>query len=432
MIDDIEVEFPYEPYPCQLAFMESVIKALKGSVNAILESPTGTGKTLCLLCSTIAFQQHYRAKEGQALKIYYSSRTHSQLSQVIRELKSTAYSDTVRTTVLGSRDQLCVNSIVNGFRGSVLNASCRSLLHRSACHYAEKLDRDGSTLSEGTSCLDIEDFKHAGLNRGFCPFFQSRENEKFSDLIFLPYNYIVDPHSISSSSSDKGILTDLGKNSIVIIDEAHNIERVCEESASIVFGQYDIACSVKEIDKALLLTGGEFTQRVNGDERRAERSDLKEFEDKLVKLDKLKNSLKNLDFLLTRIELTQCDSSGKKERAVSGTDLIEMARSSGLSVDPTALVQAVDFAQEIVSRDVNGGDVTDASYGTTSLQNVRDFIGLLATVQTGTDLDNFFRVFVQLGDPRLGGDDAAKHRIISLFCLSASVAMRALTEGKRT
>lgn len=40
----ISVEFPFPPYDSQLIYMEKVILSLSSKQNAILESPTGTGK----------------------------------------------------------------------------------------------------------------------------------------------------------------------------------------------------------------------------------------------------------------------------------------------------------------------------------------------------------------------------------------------------
>lgn len=63
----IPVEFPYQPYGSQLSFMSRVISTLEraqkeGHCHALLESPTGTGKSLSLLCSTLAWQKDHIAK----------------------------------------------------------------------------------------------------------------------------------------------------------------------------------------------------------------------------------------------------------------------------------------------------------------------------------------------------------------------------------
>jgi Rad3-related DNA helicase len=44
--------------------MKKVIQALDSSQNALLESPTGTGKTLSLLCSSLAWLKARRDKDA--------------------------------------------------------------------------------------------------------------------------------------------------------------------------------------------------------------------------------------------------------------------------------------------------------------------------------------------------------------------------------
>uniref|UniRef100_A0A1X7UEY4 Helicase ATP-binding domain-containing protein n=1 Tax=Amphimedon queenslandica TaxID=400682 RepID=A0A1X7UEY4_AMPQE len=62
-ISGVPVRFPCKPYPTQLQMMSKIIQALNKSDNALLESPTGSGKSLALLCSTIAWQKHnYESK----------------------------------------------------------------------------------------------------------------------------------------------------------------------------------------------------------------------------------------------------------------------------------------------------------------------------------------------------------------------------------
>jgi hypothetical protein len=60
-VDDmIQVHFPFEkPYACQENYIRSLVKALRNRQNALLESPTGTGKTLCLLSGTLGFLNAY-------------------------------------------------------------------------------------------------------------------------------------------------------------------------------------------------------------------------------------------------------------------------------------------------------------------------------------------------------------------------------------
>uniref|UniRef100_A0A5K3EF09 Helicase ATP-binding domain-containing protein n=1 Tax=Mesocestoides corti TaxID=53468 RepID=A0A5K3EF09_MESCO len=63
-IQGVPVHFPYKPYSCQLSMLNRVITALNNKQCCLLESPTGTGKTLALLCASLAWAE-YQAGTSQ-------------------------------------------------------------------------------------------------------------------------------------------------------------------------------------------------------------------------------------------------------------------------------------------------------------------------------------------------------------------------------
>jgi Fanconi anemia group J protein len=62
----VHVKFPFKPYPSQSRMILSCIKALLKKENALLESPTGSGKTLVLLCSVLAWREFEKQRQAKA------------------------------------------------------------------------------------------------------------------------------------------------------------------------------------------------------------------------------------------------------------------------------------------------------------------------------------------------------------------------------
>ncbi|KAM4742834.1 Fanconi anemia group J protein [Anableps anableps] len=61
-IGGVKVRFPFKAYPSQLAMMNSIMRGLNSGQHCLLESPTGSGKSLALLCSSLGWQQAQMAK----------------------------------------------------------------------------------------------------------------------------------------------------------------------------------------------------------------------------------------------------------------------------------------------------------------------------------------------------------------------------------
>ncbi|XP_044173590.1 regulator of telomere elongation helicase 1-like [Acropora millepora] len=286
-IRGIDVNFPFQPYGCQVSYMEKVIQCLQEKKNGILESPTGTGKTLCLLCATLAWRETYVAqlqlqqrlssdqngsnyvqtlgdelKEAaygqswgvssddkasffEAPRILYASRTHSQLSQAVQELKNTIYRPKV--SIIGSREQLCVNNdVLKQETNSAKVHMCRAKVQARTCHFYNNLEGNKANKDFTQGILDIEDLVELGKKHRACPYYMARELKTGADIIFMPYNYLLDAKSRKANSLDIS-------GSIILFDEAHNVEKTCEESASFDLTSFDIASCIEDIAQCIEL-----------------------------------------------------------------------------------------------------------------------------------------------------------------------------------
>uniref|UniRef100_A0AAQ4PPV0 Regulator of telomere elongation helicase 1 n=1 Tax=Gasterosteus aculeatus aculeatus TaxID=481459 RepID=A0AAQ4PPV0_GASAC len=276
----VTVNFPFTPYDCQKDYMGKVIECLQKKENGVLESPTGTGKTLCLLCATLAWREHFKDTisarkiaeklQGQEMfsstpmsswgtaatdgatpvyytdipKIIYASRTHSQLAQVIGELKNTSYSPKV--CVLGSREQLCINQeVMRQESNHVKVHMCRGKVSTRSCVYYNNVEERTTDRDLVNSILDVEDLVKFGNKQRVCPYYLSRSLKQQADVIFMPYNYLLDPKSRRAHNIELN-------GAVVIFDEAHNVEKTCEESTSFDLTPYDVASAVSAVDKLLV------------------------------------------------------------------------------------------------------------------------------------------------------------------------------------
>ncbi|AES68026.2 regulator of telomere elongation helicase 1 homolog [Medicago truncatula] len=266
-IRGIDVDFPYEAYDSQLVYMDKVMQSLQEESNALLESPTGTGKTLCLLCATLAWRKSLGSfSTGMSIKtgdngktevsssqsepgaskfptIVYASRTHSQIRQVIQELKRTSYRP--KMTVLGSREQFCIHDEVKLLRGRTQTNACRFACRRRAkqkrrCnHFNQVLDYLKQNPNLGEEPVDIEDLVNIGKTSGPCPYHLAKELHKAVDIIFAPYNYLID-------RGKRKALQISWSNSILIFDEAHNLESICADAASFDLPSWLLTACISE------------------------------------------------------------------------------------------------------------------------------------------------------------------------------------------
>jgi Rad3-related DNA helicase len=70
-ISNVNVKFPFVPYKQQYGLMDTLIRGAQEAKNSLVDSPTGTGKTLCLITSMLAWLECYKAWKKAILNPEY-------------------------------------------------------------------------------------------------------------------------------------------------------------------------------------------------------------------------------------------------------------------------------------------------------------------------------------------------------------------------
>ncbi|KAJ4450334.1 hypothetical protein ANN_01754 [Periplaneta americana] len=542
MINGVLVNFPFEPYSVQTAYMEKVIECLKKGVNGMLESPTGTGKTLSLLCSSLGWlsiRKAQRQAEARGLyqlpdgdfvtglknslndgagvpqastsawssggtKIIYASRTHSQLSQAVQELKKTGYKHT-RIAVLGSRDQMCIHPEVSQEQNNIAKMHmCQALTKKGACSFFTNLERKKEDPSvQDSGILDIEDLVKAGRKLRVCPYFMARELKTHADVVFMPYNYILDnkhlknqgielqkqravieflccenetvgnihkrlkkvygdaavDYSTVKPGSDGACFCDgfqggcadgspawsltgsnvlwwlrgwlacwISRGNVVILDEAHNVEKMCEESVSVQIRSTDVALCIQEITEVMK----DFSEKEQSATDFTQSSDSSDFTPEELCI--LKTIFLELEKIIDAIQVTSEGST------FDGDYIISLLAKAEITYEKSDLL--IQLLVKVVQYLSVAGNSPFHSKGA----GIQKFLDLLRIIYRGSNnyaeqIKRSFKVHITEEEPKSSKNKSiswgetkpstsnAKGRVMSFLCFSPAFGMKQLMEN---
>lgn len=324
-LDGLDVFFPYDRlYLEQHQYMRALKQSLDAGGHCLLEMPTGTGKTVCLL-SLITSYQFANPSAG---KLVYCTRTVPEMTAVMEELATvlayraeqlalaeeenrTADQDMedmeegaaqqtsgessspgpsprkkprkirgapkrgrqhtmgpiangkgaggsgVLALCLSSRRNMCVHERVMAESDrEAVDAACRSMTaswvveharqnpgSMETCSYFDNFQAAGESTTMPSGVYDLEELKKWGQARGWCPYYLTRQAINHANILVFNYQYMLDPKVAKMVSKE------LEAESIIVFDEAHNIDSVCIEALSVTINDRGLEQATRSLGR---------------------------------------------------------------------------------------------------------------------------------------------------------------------------------------
>ena len=294
-LEGLDVFFPYDKiYKEQYEYMLHLKRAIDAKGHALLEMPTGTGKTVCLVSLITSYQFQYPLTG----KLIYCTRTVQEMFKTMDEIRRVvAYREKeigpeggkVLALCLSSRKNMCIHPRVeSGSDREAVDSICRSMTASwvrtkagvkpkqsvkansktgnngassssngvsntsqptaidetiELCSYYETYDKDSSKADVPSGVYSLDDLKDLGRKFGWCPYFMARELLNRANIVVYNYQYMLDPKVANLVSNE------LETESIVVFDEAHNIDNVCIEAFSVTLDRRKMEASLRGVNR---------------------------------------------------------------------------------------------------------------------------------------------------------------------------------------
>ncbi|QLH74743.1 MAG: ATP-dependent DNA helicase [Methanomassiliicoccales archaeon] len=245
--------FPYEPRPYQKEFVTLVEKVAEEGRHLILESGTGTGKTICALSGSL------QAALRTGKKVLYLTRTNSQERQVMLELRRISAKHQVFGIAIQGRQVTCPlfrrDPDLRAGSPEELSRLCREKKRKvlqgkeGGCRFFQETrlsDMDGVFNYCRINLPTAEEFVDHCDSKGLCPHELMKELAREARVVAAPYAYFFIPFIRNSLLDWMDVaMEDL----VVIVDEAHNLPEYTREVESFQMSRWSIDSVEKEIDE---------------------------------------------------------------------------------------------------------------------------------------------------------------------------------------
>lgn len=250
--------FPYDPRPHQREIVGFLQATLGGGGHAVVESGTGTGKTVCALSAAL------QTALAGGKRVLYLTRTNSQGKQVVVEAAAirARLGAPLAVIALQGRQNLCPLTKEDPDFGEA-NSEELALMCKDACRAVED-ELNGKkpqrkpcpfyrrTLGDGAAAVEAwvreqprtaEELVAHSQVRGVCPYEVTRRLLPEAQVIVAPYVYAFNPFLRRAFLSWAGAVLD---DFVVVVDEAHNLPNFARELLSMELGARSLELAERE------------------------------------------------------------------------------------------------------------------------------------------------------------------------------------------